>query len=236
MERIMEHRQFLIDQDLYDNEAAAEAKQAELDAEIAHQDALLAIKARAGDIEAKAAIQAAKFREMIKKGEYGNALSMAMDFAAKSGLLSKKQFEMVKKVQMGIAIVKGVGTVINAYENGSKYGGIYGAAFEGAIAASMVAMQVMQIKSASMGGGSAPTASSAGGMSMPSVPTPTAPAAPVTEQASQAPVTNVYMNGTFVDMAEFMGSGVVPALQDQLNNGSVVLFNNQSAQAGVLAG
>jgi len=44
------------------------------------------------------------------------------------------------------------------------------------------------------------------------------------------------MNGTFVDMAAFLADGVIPGLQDQINNSSVVLFDNQSAQAQVLAG
>jgi len=227
LEKIEKDREFKLANDLLDAENQAEIDKAKEDAEIIHQEKMLQIRARANKINAKAEIEAAKFKKLVDKGQYGDAFNMMADFAAKSGALNEKQFEAVKKIQMGIAVVKGIGTVMNAIEHGSENGGVYGAVIEGAIAAAMVVAQLTKLSSANSGSSSAGGGvSGGGGGSMPQ-----------DAQATPVPVTrekeggdegkggfsitlvgdpNLVDDGTLAKM----GEKLAPIIQENFDNGT----------------
>jgi len=147
-----------------------------------------------------------------------------------------KSLALSKAFAMGEIVVSTALSAQKAYESQMTVPTIDSPVRAALAAASAIAgglARMASVASASKGGGSLPSGSGgsvgSSGISAPPPPPPPANEAP-------KPATNIYMNGTFVDMAAFLADGVIPGLQDQINNSSVVLFDNQSAQAQVLAG
>lgn len=192
----------------------------------------------AANLDAKHQLNLRKIEEVSNKNKLGMAKSGLSSLSTLMNSENRKAFEVGKAAATANAVIKTYEAATSAFASlsgipivGPALGAVAAAA---AIAAGMANVQAIQSTSfGSKGagvaaGGGIPSVGGGGG----SVAQPvSAPA-----QTTPAPQNNYYINGQLASVSDMMDQIIIPGIQDSANNGSVVLFDNQSAQAQVLAG
>ena len=238
--KLMDHQQALIDAGWTRVEAEAEIKDALEALEMEHLSKIEAARERTRQADIRSGKEALKWEEMTSKQKVSVVQGGLSQISGMMNSENRKAFEMGKAAATANAVIDTYRAATGAYAAMAGIPVVGPALGAAAAAAAVVAgmANVQSIQSASFGGGgggrgavpasvTAP-AGAVGGGNIPSAPTPSS--------ESQAPINNYYINGQVGSIDELTGNFIIPAVQDQLNNGSVVLFDNQSAQAQVING
>ena len=238
--KLMDHQQALIDAGWTRVEAEAEIKDALEALEMEHLSKIELARERTRQADIRSGKEALKWEEMTSKQKVSVVQGGLSQISGMMNSENRKAFEMGKAAATANAVIDTYRAATGAYAAMAGIPVVGPALGAAAAAAAVVAgmANVQSIQSASFGGGgggrgavpasvTAP-AGAVGGGNIPSAPTPSS--------ESQAPINNYYINGQVGSIDELTGNFIIPAVQDQLNNGSVVLFDNQSAQAQVING
>lgn len=190
------------------------------------QTALDNIKANHEATRMRAENSVANFSMLIRHGDYQDAMTMAQAMTAGLAQHSRAAFEVNKAASLASATVKGYETIMNAYADGSKWGGVWGAVAEAAVASVLVLTQLSQINSTQFGGGSSVSAGGAGIPSLSTTPgTPVnvqpSPAAATAQTQAQAPAQNVNitLSGSDFYSASQIRDVLIPALNNAIGDG-----------------
>lgn len=214
-----------------------------LELELAYQQqrAQIVEEFEAKDADARAAaaanrlkneVSVANFSANIRAGDYSNAMTIAEKMTSGLASHSRAMFEMNKVASLANATIKGYSSIVNAFEEGSKWGGWWGGAAMAALATAFVVTQLDAINSTqfSGGGGNVP-GSSGGGGGIPSFSsTPGTPVNNVGAAATAAaPRTqmNITLVGNSIDYDTFVNE-FIPALQQASNNGAIDISVNRT--------
>ncbi len=146
-------------------------------------------------------------RQEAFTGMFDNMIQASQTFYQLSGQKSKEWFAIFKSISIAEAVISGYNSILNSYEEGTKWGGpILGTVFAAA-AAAFTAAKIASIAAtnpgtSSMGGG---------GASAPSIPNPNSLRGGEAEGGKGNITINVY--GSIVDHGKFARE-ILPALED----------------------
>ena len=199
------------------------------------QTALDNIQKNHEDVRMRSENSVANFSQLLRAGEYQDAMTTAQAMTAGLAQHSRAAFEINKAASLAKALIsteQAVAGVLAEFPGPVGWG-------MAAVQAALGMAQVSSIQSASFGGGGS-VSTVGGGGSIPSL--ATTPGVPVSQQpvtsTQSAPASqpvNVYIQGN-VMTADFVNNTVIPQIQSQIANADVTIIDPRSRQAQMLAG
>jgi hypothetical protein len=205
-----------------------------LEAEIAYQSRkslieeeyaarIAAVRNEADQRRLKSEVSVANISENLRKGEYGNAMSLAQQLSAGLAGHSRAAFEVNKVASLANAGIKGYQAVQAAYAHGSTWGGVAGGALEAGIALAFTAAQIDAINSTQFGGGGGGGISAPGGGVPSFSTTPGIPVQPIAAPNAQiaAPKTQVslVLQGSQFSYSQVVDQ-IIPLINEAAGNGA----------------